>query len=70
MSLMTTRASSGAGPLADIRLTQSERREAEQYLELGERIAGLIIRVASAVSSALHEAVRGLRALTESRSTH
>jgi hypothetical protein len=67
MRLTTTGRSTDAELLAQIPLTESERREAERYLELGGRMADLILRVSTAVSSALHRVERGLRAITGAR---
>jgi len=57
-------------PLAQVPLTENERHEAEHYLELGERMAELILRTAAAVSSALHAIERAARAFAGARSTH
>ena len=69
MRTMSYERPAGASPLARVRLAENERRDAEHYLQLGERIADLILGVAAAASSAVHSVERGLRTLAGSRST-
>ena len=54
--------------LTRIRLTDSERRVAEDSLAQGELIADLVIGAARLVSYALHRFRRGLRSLAGLRS--
>ena len=58
----------GANLLAHVRLTETERREAEHYLALGERVADAILDTKAALSSVLHAIERALRALAGSGS--
>jgi hypothetical protein len=46
-----------------VRLTESERREAEHYLALGERVADAILDTKAALSSVLPPIERALRML-------
>ena len=69
MRLTTARRSTGAGPLAHVRMSEDERRAAEHYLELGQRVADCIVAVMAAMSSALRALERRFRTLAESRST-
>jgi len=55
--------------LAHVRLTETERRAAEHYLALGERVADTIIDTATALSAALHAMERAIRTLSGTRST-
>ncbi len=70
MRLTTTQRSAGAGPLAHVHMAEDERRAAEHYLELGERVADCIIVAMAAVSSALHAVERRLRTLAGSGSAN
>lgn len=54
--------------LAQVRLTENERRAAERYLMLGERTADAILDVAAALSSAARAMERAVRALARSGS--
>ena len=68
MRFMTTRPLKGTDPLAPVRLTENERRAAEHYMELGERIADFILGAAAIVSSLVHGVGRGVRTLVGSGS--
>ena len=47
--------------LAQVRLTDNERREAEHYLLLGERVAGAILDATAALLSTLRSLERAVR---------
>ena len=68
MRYMRTGRYSGAGLLAHVRLTAAERREAEHYLVLGERVADAILDIAAALSALRQTVERALRALAGSGS--
>ena len=55
--------------LARVQLRESERREAEHYLVMGDRAADLILEMAAALSMALQAMERAVRALAGFRST-
>ena len=50
-----------ASPLDRVRLTPSERVEAEIYMQQGELLADFIVSAIAAVRSAMHGVSRGLR---------
>lgn len=70
MRLTTTQRTAGAGPLAHVHMAEDERRAAEHYLELGERVADCILAALAAVSSTRHAVERALRALAGSGSAN
>jgi hypothetical protein len=51
-------------------MAEDERRAAEHYLELGERVADCILAALAAGSSMLHAVERALRALAGSGSAN
>ena len=64
-----TRTGRYSGPLDHVRLTETERRAAEHYLALGERIADAILDTAAALSAGRQAVERMLRTLAGSGST-
>ena len=65
----TTTERSTADALARVQITETERRAAEHYMELGERIADFIVGAVAAVRSVMQGVERGLRALAGIKST-
>ena len=68
MPLTTAGRASSAGLLKQVRLTETERRVAEHYLDLGERAADAILDAVAALSTAVRAMERALRALAGSGS--
>ena len=54
-----------SNPLDRVRLTESERLAAQQYMEQGELIADFVLAAIEAVRSVVHGIERGLQGLSK-----
>ena len=56
--------------LERVRITESERRAAREYLRQGELIADFIVAATAAIRHVAHSIERGIRVFVRTRSTN